>query len=373
MSSKKPNLVLLTNLYPLPWQSNRGKFNQQQFDMLKSDYSVSILIPVAFLDWWKHRKSIQQTDSIRYFPYFYTPKVGRSFYSYTMFVSLLLHSAIWLVKKHPQIIVASWAFPEGVVSMWLSRLMSTKFFIKVHGSDINLIDHFPGRVRQFLAAANRSSGVLSVSQALANKLVKLGVKREKIKVIYNGVNHELFGISESRADDDYLLYVGNLKRDKGVIELLKGFAMVSEEFPDLQLVYLGEGGMLSQLQEEAEILGVSSRVHLMGAVEHQLLPNWIAKAKLLALPSYAEGVPNVVLESMASGVPTLATRVGGVPEVFKESVCGKLISPKSADEVANGIRYILGKSWDGSLIKEQSLKFSWENNKQMLLQLLSRK
>ena len=86
--------------------------------------------------------------------------------------------------------MASWAFPEAVAASWLSKLFNCRFFFKVHGSDINLHGKIPARAQQIVKAAKRSSGILSVSKALADEMVDMGIEREKISVIYNGVDQK---------------------------------------------------------------------------------------------------------------------------------------------------------------------------------------
>lgn len=375
--------MIITNLFPLPWEPNRATFNRQQFAQLDDDFDKSILIPVAFSQWFKHRKQIQQSNDVRYVPYFYLPKLGRRFYSVFMFLSILLHSGYWLTRKKPETILASWAFPEAVAASWLSKLFSCKFFFKVHGSDINLHGKIPARAKQIVNAAKRASGILSVSNALAQEMIQLGIAAEKIKVIYNGVNHEKFGlnnpaveslkplINAKTIENGYVIFVGNLKTDKGVIELLEGFAKISEQHPHLTLVYAGPGALKNNLLSQAEQLHIASRIICLGAVDHEELPALISQATLLALPSYNEGVPNVVLEAMACGTPVLATNVGGIPEVVDEAICGKLIEPKNADAVADGLNIILTTTWQPELIKQHSQQFSWQNNKKQLLQLLN--
>ena len=371
-NDNKKSLIIITNLFPLPWEPNRATFNRQQFAQLDDEFDKSILIPVAFPEWFSHRKDIKQTTNLRYVPYFYLPKIGRRFYSVFMFLSILIHSGWWLFTKKPKIILASWAFPEAVAASWLSKLFNCRFFFKVHGSDINLHGKIPARAKQIVRAAKRASGILSVSKALADEMVGMGIEREKISVIYNGVDHQKFGV-ETKATlcGDYLLYVGNLKHDKGVVELIKGFAKVCNNYPALNLVYAGSGIEDKQLIELSNTLNIADKVQLLGSVEHQKLPALITHAKALVLPSYNEGVPNVVLEAMACGTPVLATKVGGIPEVVDEEVCGKLIQPRCEIAVANGLTHLLKQNWGKNKIKSHSKKFTWENNKRQLIELLS--
>ena len=370
-SSNKPSLVIITNLYPLPWEPNRATFNKQQFELLKDDYELSILIPIAFPEWFKHSKMINQSNKVRYVPYFYSPKIGRRFYSVFMFLSILLHSGLWLRKRNPNTIMASWAFPEAVAASWLSRLYNTNFFFKVHGSDINLHGKFLARAKQILSAANKAQGILSVSKALANELVNIGVNPEKIQVIYNGVNHQKFGLDYPRRGlNHYVLYIGNLKRDKGVMELIEGFNKIKDHHPDLHIVFAGSGVMHDSLVKYVNTQNITNKVTFLGNVDHDELPVWLSNATVLCLPSYNEGVPNVVLESMAAGTPVLATSVGGIPEVLDEVICGKLISPKSSNAVANGLNELLSHQWSREKIKQHASKFTWQKNKIQLIKML---
>lgn len=370
-SNKKNSLVIITNLFPLPWEPNRATFNRQQFEQLDGEFEKSILVPIAFTEWFAHRKEVQQTEKLRYVPYFYLPKIGRRFYSVFMFLSILVHSGWWLVNKKPKIILASWAFPEAVAASWLSKLLKCNFFFKVHGSDVNLHGKIPARAKQIVSAANRAQGILSVSKALANELVKIGVKYEKVHVIYNGVNHEKFALDYPAKDQNrYILYIGNLKRDKGVMELIEGFNQIKDHHPDLHLVFAGSGLMHERLMNYSNTQRISDKVTFLGNINHDDLPAWLSNATALCLPSYNEGVPNVVLEAMAAGTPVLATNVGGIPEVVDESICGKLIPPKNAKAVANGLNELLSQQWFRDKIKQHASQFTWQKNKAQLVDML---
>ena len=368
----KRSLVIITNLFPLPWEPNRATFNRQQFAQLDDEFDKSIIVPVAFPEWFSHRKEIKQTENLRYVPYFYLPKVGRRFYSVFMFLSILMHSGWWLFTKNPKVILASWAFPEAVAASWLSKLFRCRFFFKVHGSDINLHGKIPSRAKQIVQASKNAQGILSVSQALADEMISMGIERKKISVIYNGVDHQKFGVeTKAPLNGDYLLYVGNLKHDKGVVELIKGFAKICNNYPTLNLVYAGSGIEKERLGQLSKALNIADKVQLLGSVEHHKLPALITHAKALVLPSYNEGVPNVVLEAMACGTPVLATNVGGIPEVVDEKTCGRLIKPRCEIAVENGLNDILNQPWNKEQIKAHSKKFTWENNKRQLIELLS--
>jgi len=373
VKSKKENLTIISNLYPLPWEPNRATFNKQQFEQLDDTFNLNVLVPIAFNEWFKHRSEITQSTTLRYVPYFYLPKLGRRFYSIFLFMSILCHSGLWLKRKKNHILLASWAFPEAVATSWLSKLLRCKFFFKVHGNDINFHGTFPARAKQIVSASKHAEGILSVSKALKKKMIAMGVESNKVEVIYNGVNHQKFGEQQPRKiPGDYVLYVGNLKVTKGVFELLEGFAKIAEQYSGLKLVFAGPGGLQPQLLAKAKQLMIEKNIIFLGSVNHEELPALMQHSRIVALPSYNEGVPNVLLESMACGTPVLATAVGGIPEVVIENICGLLIPPKDCDAVASGLTTILSKQWYPKKIMAHSQQFSWHKNKQQLIALLTK-
>lgn len=364
-------LVIVTNLYPLPWEPGRASFNRQQFALLEQDYQLSVLVPVHFVDWFKHIRQITQSDSVRYVPYFFLPKVGRRFYSIAMYCSLLLHSGFWLKRRQPDIMLASWAFPDAVATRWLAQLFGSKFFYKVHGSDIHMHGKVKARARQISAAAEKASAIIAVSEDLKAQMMKLGIAGDKIQVVYNGVDHALFSQNYPReVQSPYLLFVGNLKQDKGVMELLQAFSALNQTFSAHKLVVAGSGTMQEKMRHYAREQGISDRVIMLGNVAHNKLPALMQHAQLLVLPSYHEGVPNVLLESMAAGTPVVATAVGGIPEIVDPGVTGLLIHSAEPAVLAQAIEAALLKNWDRQAICQHSMQFSWQKNRAKMLQIL---
>ena len=95
-------ILIITNLYPLPWQPTRATFNFQQFSLLAEQLNVYILVPVAFPDWYKHRHLIDKNNNrLKIVPYLYLPKFGRRFYGTLMHWSLKALAGNWLKKLKP--------------------------------------------------------------------------------------------------------------------------------------------------------------------------------------------------------------------------------------------------------------------------------
>lgn len=364
-------LVIVSNLYPLPWEPGRASFNRQQFALLETEFELSVLVPVHFIDWFRHIRKISQSDRVRYAPYFFLPKIGRRFYAVFMFLSLLLHSGLWLKKRSPDIMLASWAFPDAVATSWLASLLGSKFCFKVHGSDIHMHGLVAARASQIKRAASTATAIISVSGELKEQMVALGIERDKIRVVYNGVDHALFSAScQRKLDGCYMLFVGNLKQDKGVIELLQAFAALADGFSQYRLVIAGSGAMRDAMQQIIQTRGLADRVILLGNVAHKELPALMQYANLVVLPSYHEGVPNVLLESMAAGTPVVATAVGGIPEIVEQGVSGVLVASPEPVALAEALEHALQKDWDRAAIQRHAMQFTWQKNKAQMLDIL---
>ena len=106
---------------------------------------------------------------------------------------------------------------------------------------------------------------------------------------------------------------------------------------------------------------LENNVEFLGVKQHDELPSIMSQAKLVALPSYNEGVPNVLLEAMACGVPVVATPVGGIPEVVNKHT-GVLSTDLSAQSVAVALRHALSNDWDKQAIRQHAEQFNWPRN-----------
>jgi len=365
MITNKEKLLIVSNLYPLPWEPNRATFNKQQFDQLKHDFEIKIIVPVSWLEYFKHRKLISTPGDVLYVPYFYIPKILRRLNGNFMYLSIKALAGKWIKSFNPDKLLGSWIFPDGFAVKKLSKDLNIPYFIKVHGSDVNAHINTPSRRKRIIDVANNSSGILSVSSALRTRLVDAGVRNELIRVIYNGVNKDLFKPCPSidKKNNDNILFIGNIKRGKGVVELLKAFSNISIQYPELRLNYVGNGGITALLKEQTNKLGLSNRVSFLGSVPHTDLPLLINQARILALPSYAEGVPNVILEAMSCGTPVVATEVGGIPEIIKSGVNGFTAKSKDVNSLTHILIDALEHNWEHSNIALTAKPYDWDANR----------
>jgi len=135
------NVLVITNLYPYPWEPNRAVFNRQQFEKLAEISNVKIIVLVPWTSVAGNTARLKKTKKnnveIDYCTYLYPPKIGRSLYPLFIFLSLLAHyRKIKLFR--PDCMLLSWAFPDAVAGTLLAKLLKIPSIIKVHGSDINV-------------------------------------------------------------------------------------------------------------------------------------------------------------------------------------------------------------------------------------------
>ena len=173
---------------------------------------------------------------------------------------------------------------------------------------------------------------------------------EKVDVVHNGVRvpprlsweeilraRRELGIPE---DGRLIAAAGRFSPQKGFSYLVDALPEVLLSFPDVHLMLIGEGELRGDLERQIERLDVRDRVHLPGY--RRDVPRLLAASDLFVLPSLYEGLPNVMLEAMAAGIPVVATSVNGVPEVIEDGVCGYLIPPKSTRHIESALRALLG-------------------------------
>jgi colanic acid/amylovoran biosynthesis glycosyltransferase len=139
-----------------------------------------------------------------------------------------------------------------------------------------------------------------------------------------------------------VLYIGRLVPEKGQAVLLEAVAELAARGIDVELALAGEGSMRPELERSAARLGIAERVAFLGAVGQEDLQELYEQAAVFCLPSFAEGVPVVLMEAMAMGVPVVTTRIAGIPELIENGHSGVLVAPGRADEIADSLSHLIG-------------------------------
>jgi glycosyltransferase involved in cell wall biosynthesis len=240
-----------------------------------------------------------------------------------------------------------------------SRSHNTPLVLRGHELRIDYsvlnINYHMLRERSLWSAADR---VLAVSSSSADDLAtSYGIKRNKIRVVYNGVDADTFKPIENPALPESLaglsskriiLFVGHFGLRKGIIFLVRALDIIRREIPDVHLLCIGGtpkwlGGIDYRqiLLSEVNRLGLNKHVTLSEAVKNHKLPLIYNSSELLALPSYYETFSKVCLEAMACGIPVVSTNMGGIPEVIKNGITGQLVPYGSVKGLVDAISGIM--------------------------------
>lgn len=261
------------------------------------------------------------------------------------------------------LIDAHYFYPDGVAAALIARRLGKPVTITARGTDINLIPAYSLPRRQILWAAARAQGMITVCQALKDEMATLGIDSDRITVLRNGVDLDLF----RPADRDSLrsrygltrptlISVGHLIERKAhdlVIEALP-------HLPEFELLIVGDGPEDAKLRALAARLNVADRVQFMGRRPHDELPGLCAAADALVLASSREGWANVLLEAMACGTPVVASNVWGTPEVVAVPEAGRLMAERTGKSIAEATADLFANLPDRAATRRYAEGFSWD-------------
>lgn len=366
-------VLCFTHLYPKSELPGRGIFNARVFEAIARCYDVRVVVPEP---WWaRGRSGLASVSRDRFMG------IETYYHRYWAWPHMLSLRAADMLRgvrntvgrirgEFPfDVILASWAYPDGAAAAELAREFSCPLVMNVLGSDINTLPEYPALRKQIRSALLQSTRIVTVSHALADRVVDLDVPRGQVVAQHNGVDGQRFCIRDRRQARRQLGlpergpligYVGRLSPEKGVDVLLKAVqALRASSLPDVKVVLVGTGPDEAALKRMAKVLGIEPGALFMGSRLPSEIPDWIAAADALCLPSRREGCPNVVLEALASGVPVVATRVGGLPELIREDN-GFLVAPDSAAELGVGLLRALKASWQPDVLRASVPYLSWD-------------
>jgi glycosyltransferase involved in cell wall biosynthesis len=260
------------------------------------------------------------------------------------------------------ILDAHFLYPDAVAAALIGRRLGVPTVLNARGSDVNVKCATPYMLRAVRAAAAASSALITVSAALARRLQELDVRAPRLEVLTNGVDLEKFRPRDRAAlraalgvDGRVLASVGHLVEAKGHRLAIEALAA----FPDATLLIAGEGPARKALARTAERAGVAARVRFLGLVPHERIAHVYGAADALVLASAREGMPNVVLESLACGTPVVATDVGGIGEVLTAPEAGRLMSARSTAALRDALASLLAAPPRTEATRAFAQRFAW--------------
>lgn len=297
-------LGLFANLYPRYEGDSHGIFVKRTVDSLERK-NVKVI------------KSVKSSHSpLAYFP-FYTD------------------SFVKLLKSDLDILQAEYIPHSSIIPslMKFKRPLVLRFV-----GDDGLIYPYKNKIYRKIiqTSINRANHIATYSDALKQSLISLGTDPDKITVIPQGVDTSKFHPMDKNncrkqfnlpEDKLICLYAGRLHPMKGIFELVK----VAEKYPNVNFIFAGQGTVPPH----------TNNCRFLGNIDPTTMPKIMNCADFFVLPTHSEGLGLVLLESLACGIPVIASNVGGCPEVVEDRRSGILIQPKSVESLSNGIEEII--------------------------------
>lgn len=348
-------VLAITNLFPSNVDPAYAPFNRQQFAELAKQVDLEVfgVVPWRFGRWYaagstKDVVRAEQIDGIPVLHPRYPPIPGLPSLNAALYAGALLPE-LWRRSRARRfdVLLAAYAYPDGCAGVALGGLLGAPVVVKCHGSDLNRVPDDPPARAQLRALLPRADAVVVVSEKLGERARALGVRAERLHVVYNGVDRARFPVAdraEARArlglpgDRRLVVFVGHLAEHKGARDLLEAAGRLGGLAPAASIVFVGDGPLLEELRGAAR---GRAEVIVAGRVPHAEVAAYLAASDVLCLPSWDEGMPNVVREAHACGRPVVATRVGGIPEAISAPVLGRLVPPRDPPALALALREVL--------------------------------
>ena len=283
-------------------------------------------------------------------------------------------------KTRATIVHAHWVVPGGVIGA--AAAGAIPLVISLHGSDVFVAERHTAARLAARIAFGRARWVTACSDDLRLRAARIGADANRSSVIPYGVDsgvfkpdaaarrrgREMLGIGDNVP---LIFAVGRLVKKKGFEYLVDAAAVLMVEHPNLRVVIAGEGDLDAALRARARAAGVEGHVQFLGGVPHHMVPTLLAAADVAAAPSVrddagnVDGLPNTVMEIMASGTPLVATRAGGIDAVATDERTARLVPERDARALAAAISDLLREPSRASLIGAQARdlvcrQYSWE-------------
>ena len=300
------------------------------------------------------------------------PRIGRSIAAPLFFASLL--PFVPRYRGHVDVVLGSWAHPDGCAAIALAEILGVPAAVKLHGNDMNVQSYLPATERMLRWMLPRAKAVVAVSSALKRRAVELGVDDARVKLIMNGVDGSAF-FPQDRRDARLALglpegghiavCIGNLVEAKGIFDLAQAFSSIAATQEHAHLYFVGDGVEKQRLIERS-----GDRVEVVGSKPFQEIPQWLAAADVLVLPSWNEGTPNVILEALACGRRVVATDVGGIPDLLHSEALGRMVPAKAPDALAQALSEELLRTYDADVVAQQGAHGTWQDSAQKLHETL---
>ena len=257
----------------------------------------------------------------------------------------LLDLARVMRRRRPGVVQVHYPVQSSLPFLLLRSVFRYRLVVSVHGSDVmGTNEGLEGSI--VTAMLTRADLVTCVSEALARRVAEIA-PQARVRVVENGVDLEFWSdgassqMSTHPPPGNRIVQVGRLARVKGQDVLIRALPLLRRQLPDTTVEFVGGGGDRGALERLADEVGVGSAVTFAGSLPPAEVRARLASADVAVLPSRSEGMPLSLVESMAAGVPMVASAVGGIPDVVGDPPAAELVPPEDPEALSRALFSIL--------------------------------
>jgi len=282
-----------------------------------------------------------------------------------IFITLFFWWAIvGKIRKIGPDLVHAQSLSSGIPALMSKKMLKIPYVVWGRGSDVYLPDVY-GKLTSKIVIKNADT-VIALTDGI--KRIMQDTCTRDIAIVPNGINISEYsyepGLKDRATRGKEILFVGRLSAVKGVQYLIRAMKQVQDKIPDARLIIVGDGEEREMLETLSIHLDIQRYVQFIGVVPHEKVKTFMQQADIFVLPSLSEGFPNVILEAMACGLPVIASRVGGIPDIITNTTNGYLVEAKDSDDLADKIVLLLSDAALRKKISENNRhlvkKYAWE-------------
>lgn len=363
---------------PTPDAPGAGVFVLRRLAAMALQSDVRILQPVPWAPlarrlpaWARARSRAVAGQTIHHARMFYVPGMLKSLDGRWLARSILPRLRGWQADGSIGLIDAHFGYPDGVGAVRAAWQLGVPVFVTIRGFEAERLK-VPGVGTQIVSALTAATGCVSVSHSLRSQMVEHGVPAERITVIPNAIDRELFRPGDQVAarqalsvppDGALIVSVGHLVSLKRHDVVLRAIARLRERGRSVRLAIVGgadyEPECPTALRRLADDLGIAGQVDFVGPVEPARVADWLRAADVFALGTRREGCCNAILEALATGTPVVTTPVGDNPHFVTSGVNGTLVPVGNDEAMAEALQAALDRQWDRQMISGRLAVGSW--------------
>jgi glycosyltransferase involved in cell wall biosynthesis len=377
-----PRVLSLSTEFPNPSERGKGLFVRSRLEAIAARSELFVVAPVAALDYanpqrrlfdaWRIPRARREGGLQVFHPRWLYPPFGGWTNAFFLFARLL-PAVGWLrARRRFGVIDAHFAHPEGIAAVLLGRILGSRVFVTIRGSELRYRRQ-PWKRFWMAWALKRADRVIAVSDNLRELAVDLGADPQRVKTIPNGINGGIFfrqdGLAcRSRHEiafaDRIILCAGDLAELKGHHRVIAAVKALNDRGVRARLLVAGgvgrSGRYAETLRRQVVNLGLDDQVTWLGEVTQQTLAELMSAADVFCLASSTEGWPNVVNEALACGTPVVATDVGAVRQMVMSDRYGYVVPVEDVEALANALLSALSRRWDHEAISALGRSRSWD-------------